>query len=466
VTAMDPMHSESTPRKARWRVWLWVVAALILVVLLPVVLLVLLSVRANARVEAELARIRAAGEPATPAELEAFYRYPPADEDVTQLWLAATATLNTKEYRDSVESLPIVGNGDGEIPPPGEPWPQLKEAEDLLVQYAPSLVKLHEAADRGGAARYPTNFAAGLEMSLPHKEKLRSGARLLALEARVRAHREDAAGAARSIHAIFRLACSIEQEPTVVSQLMRMACNSLARDQIRQLLPEVAFAEHDLSQFQEDVRSVHYWPGLRRALLGERVWMGQAFAGVTESEPGILVQLTLQADRAFYLEMMRRSIAASQQPWKLARQEWQQIQDDLLAVQRRSSLTRGQHAITMTIMSDVGRLFDAATRGDAENAIAATAIAVEFHRQRHGRLPERLDQLVPDLLPRVPQDPFDGQPLRYLVREDEYLLYSVGVDGKDDGGEDDGTDTCRPDVVFRVSVTSVAEDDENEQEQE
>jgi hypothetical protein len=69
---------------------------------------------------------------------------------------------------------------------------------------------------------------------------------------------------------------------------------------------------------------------------------------------------------------------------------------------------------------------------------AAVALAAEIHRQtHHGRWPERLEELAPDLLAEVPLDPFDGRPLRYHIQKESIIVYSVGVDGVDDGGKID-----------------------------
>lgn len=67
--------------------------------------------------------------------------------------------------------------------------------------------------------------------------------------------------------------------------------------------------------------------------------------------------------------------------------------------------------------------------------LTITAIALERHRLRHGSYPESLTALVPDMLREVPVDIQDAQPMRYRFETNgEFLLWSVGKNGVDDGG--------------------------------
>ena len=64
------------------------------------------------------------------------------------------------------------------------------------------------------------------------------------------------------------------------------------------------------------------------------------------------------------------------------------------------------------------------------------AIALHRHRLKHGKFPASLGVLVPELLAEVPRDFMDGQPLRYQLQPDgQFLLWSVGENLKDDGGD-------------------------------
>ena len=65
--------------------------------------------------------------------------------------------------------------------------------------------------------------------------------------------------------------------------------------------------------------------------------------------------------------------------------------------------------------------------------------------------PKSLDELVPDLLPEIPTDPFDGKPLRYRATTDGFVVYSVYQDKRDDGGVSDPRAPFALDLAFRVT---------------
>jgi hypothetical protein len=66
--------------------------------------------------------------------------------------------------------------------------------------------------------------------------------------------------------------------------------------------------------------------------------------------------------------------------------------------------------------------------------LAATVIAIRRFEQRHDRVPKNLRELIPSLMPSLPLDPMDKKTLRYRVTGQGWILYSVGENGTDDGG--------------------------------
>ncbi len=72
-----------------------------------------------------------------------------------------------------------------------------------------------------------------------------------------------------------------------------------------------------------------------------------------------------------------------------------------------------------------------------------TVIALERYRLKNSHYPATLADLVPAYLPEPPPDWFDGHPLKYHLKpNDHFLLYSVGENSHDDGG-----DPSRPEMA-------------------
>lgn len=72
----------------------------------------------------------------------------------------------------------------------------------------------------------------------------------------------------------------------------------------------------------------------------------------------------------------------------------------------------------------------------AETSVSATrmSLALQAYYLDHDLLPDSLDALVPEYLPTVPRDPFDGDSMRYS--RERKIVYSVGDDSMDQGGSE------------------------------
>jgi hypothetical protein len=64
-------------------------------------------------------------------------------------------------------------------------------------------------------------------------------------------------------------------------------------------------------------------------------------------------------------------------------------------------------------------------RVEAKRQLVLAAIGLERFRLRHGTYPEKLAQLVPEILAVVPVDFGDGKPLRYEHQGEQFRLWSI-----------------------------------------
>ncbi len=101
----------------------------------------------------------------------------------------------------------------------------------------------------------------------------------------------------------------------------------------------------------------------------------------------------------------------------------------------------GQMMYYMTMPAVIPSL---ATKSQVEVQSQATRVilALRAYALVHGRLPSDLSGLVPEFLDKVPTDDFDGQPLRYSA--ERKIVYSVGKNLKDDGGDDSRGNPSHP----------------------
>jgi hypothetical protein len=92
----------------------------------------------------------------------------------------------------------------------------------------------------------------------------------------------------------------------------------------------------------------------------------------------------------------------------------------------------------------------AAAHVDADEALLACAL--ERYRLAHGQFPDKLEALAPEFLPTLPHDVIGGEPYKYRRNDDTFLLYSIGWNGTDDGGnvarKENSTDLTQGDWVW------------------
>jgi len=98
-------------------------------------------------------------------------------------------------------------------------------------------------------------------------------------------------------------------------------------------------------------------------------------------------------------------------------------------------------------------------RMDVFNDLLMVSFALRAYKADHNAYPASLHALAPAYLKAVPADPFSTGMLKYKKTGESYILYSVGPDGRDDGGQPsaDGTaSTPGPSLTSAPSYLSEA----------
>jgi hypothetical protein len=96
----------------------------------------------------------------------------------------------------------------------------------------------------------------------------------------------------------------------------------------------------------------------------------------------------------------------------------------------------------LAAISHLDRTLQCRDSFDLESAGVRLLLAIHIYRAGHGELPQSLSDLVPDILPSLPPDPFTGRDFVYRRIDPgadplhrAFILYSTGFDGIDNGGK-------------------------------
>jgi len=127
----------------------------------------------------------------------------------------------------------------------------------------------------------------------------------------------------------------------------------------------------------------------------------------------------------------------------------------LLLDGKQSAAARNQlvgDAFSCLLVPAVTRVQQARDRNEQIRRNLHLAFALAVYEREHGRYPKTLAALAPKYLAEVPQDLFSGRALIYRPSGKGYLLYSVGVNGKDEQGRGYDGDPPGDDLSVRMPL--------------
>lgn len=352
-----------------------------------------------------------------------------------------------------------------------------------IDSYRPAIEMLKSVFDRP-KLDFELDYRKEFSLLLPQLEGLKRSAQLLSAAAVLDLHEGNAGGASTNICILLALVHADEAEPILISHLVRIAMVAIAENPTWELLQATNTTDAQLAFLQKNWEQLEFFDSAEKTFELDRVWgmdeieklraspkefaIMSGFNPFTSGSSGSsgagwgLEALTEKPRYAIGAVMWRASWSYSDELRLLKsdtivletlrmmqtnQSQFYQTNYDTMT-SRLSSLgitNAGAAFFRVLKIPDFGDYFgfgaglEAVVRKTIQietgRRIVVTAIALKRFELRHGKWPGTLTELVPKFLPSVPIDPFDGKPLRYRPNPDgTYLLYSVGEDGKDDGG--------------------------------
>jgi hypothetical protein len=332
--------------------------------------------------------------------------------------------------------------GEADLPSQGQPLSEetIKQINEYVAANAESMNILTQAFSRT-RCRYPIKRARHdnnlIEYASDHLHHIKPCSYLFLFECILHLDKGELDQSVSAFRKSVRVACSLDQEPLLLSQLVRVACLLTAMEVLKGILSCRPIPDITIKEIDSILDSIYSPRSMLRGFVGDRCvtydLFDQMFIMGLREKPQLVwlkyyrpVIKALEAD-ATYAELMKALNTAT---------------NDVKRIHGVMSADEFLPSFYASVVNGFNL--------EARHRAAKAALAVERYRLVHNVLPNQLSDLVPDFLTAVPMDPFDGASLRYKKLAKGYVIYSVGMDGKDDGGCKTAADEQANDVTFTI----------------
>jgi len=442
------VKKEATRSRPRRKILLIALAVLIFIISLAAGLYGLSS---SSRLNQQLADLRSRSLPTNGAELNAYYAVPPDVRDTTEQWTIAISAIGNANIYSRAQSIPLVGEGPTPVPPPGEEWAELEASRSFLKELDHEIQLIMQAADAGGMARYPIDFTAGYNTILPAQQETRTLARLLSLSAHVHAHDGQDLETLKDASAIFAVSESLRGDPVLISQLIRIAVHAIGCELVADMLPHCDWTDTELQNLQITIGRADFRSEMRIAFHGELALCLDAIDRFPYPQ-----SMFRGANKIKAIELLAKSTEGLETSWPEALKSHQKVDSEFKALTA-NEFSRLTYMTLIQILPALQQAIHSGIRAEARQNCAIATIAANRFRLQHGKLPTSLadlQDLIPDEDPSKSSrliDPFDEQPLRFKTSENGVIIYSIGENNADDGGDVDNALRVPADLGYLIS---------------
>lgn len=376
-------------------------------------------------VEVYLVKLRSQGEPTT---LEDLTPEPiPPEENAATVYRQASEMYVQPETTEMAlfgSMQPVVPEAD----PERRRWLHQNEGALALVRKAVTRERCQFVE------RY-----TGLNQGLPHLHMYRRFAVLLSksIECHVEDGRIDSAVDECLVQ--LRLADHLSEGKTFIDYLVHISVVGMAYYSLEKVLGNPRTGKSDLEPMGRCVQRMLARQRFAQALRCERVlWFDQLNRPETWEDVGEehvkaikthgVMRIWMNNEKLRCLQTIGTLIGLAQKPWYEIPEEQREpgpLFDELV-----------KDCLPLTAMA-VPALFRGLQQDIRRRTmlgLMGLGIELEEHRRASGSYPATLEELELRYFGELPVDPFTGRAFRYVKKPEGYLLYSVGLDGKDHGG--------------------------------
>jgi hypothetical protein len=383
----------------------------------------------------ELAAIRGKGEPITLTELA-----PPAvpdSQNAALLYQQAKASLKLTEAENK-----LLNSGEYQVTPN-----YFRVMEAALNKNRQSIDLLKRAATLP-FCRFEYDWSGDpLRITFPHFGSIRHMAKLLVTQTSIDIKRGDTVSALECVRALYGMSYHLSHEQFYIGYLVALAIENLANGSLDELLNKQAISVTEAKAFQKSLPVIDWQKSLKQVLYGERASTNSIFSRVgykviweATPEKGGAVALKNSAYSALSFisrPLLKLDQVNSLRFWQQTFDSLESMPSDTKEVKRLDEAIKNapRYAVlTRLLMPSFNTSRSLRDKAEVVSRQREIALALASYRTAKGSYPANLKQLESCWGQPLPSDLFGAKPFAYRLDKDDYLLYSVGPNLKDDKG--------------------------------
>ncbi|UCF43253.1 MAG: hypothetical protein JSV99_11890 [Planctomycetota bacterium] len=271
----------------------------------------------------------------------------------------------------------------------------------------------------------------------------------------------------------YRLGRHLKPDKTIIEQLVGIAIEALALQTVRDIISEHKKDSASLAKLQQDLEQItanesfvisakterlFMYDEIQRCFTEDRLGHGHIYLpritgliAMTENgggEKGSWLD-SFCADLVYYLqcgglifihpnkkETLRTANEFYDYFEHLAVKSAAQMNADREVIDTKFEKLFGRNVLMRTLAPALRKVIEIGNRFLIDVRATVALVAILRHRQDTGSYPESLGELITGgYLKEIPLDPFSDKPLVYKRADDDFVLYSVGLNFIDNGGQ-------------------------------
>ncbi len=344
--------------------------------------------------------------------------------------------------------------------------PQTPAADILLALscFNPALEELRQASQRP-YARLPLDYEKGFGVvgdCLPWLANEKRCAQFLELRILAELEAGQSGPALDDVKLLLRVTDTIRNQPFLISHLVRIAMTAIALQPIYEGLAQHRWNDTQLAALEAALATQDFLADFQLAMRGERTCAidefetqrltreMKSFTEVLGAETIVTNSLRWMPSAYFYQNELAFARMYEQFVLPLADLTNQTISVAAYRAGQKDFQEQSNHFSPYKILARmtfpaVGKSVVRFATVQTDIDLARVACALERYRLAYGEYPETLDALAPQFIVKLPHDIIGGQPLHYRrvdppspgsgAASGKFLLYSVGWNETDDGGQ-------------------------------